>query len=167
MGDRKNAIRCCENENCSESFKNDRLLENHQKYHCKSIHKNLRILKNGTYNRRFQTNTGDPNGEDVYINKGKIKFEGENNKWVCLDCGYNAGLYNSRSVITHWIKHKTNNYNAIEQSRAAKTHRRKNNEIEDRFHLMNLNSEEIKELEGWLDILKEKNKKNPHMNTGS
>ena len=37
-------------ENGSESFKNDRLLENHQEYHCKSIRKNLRILRNGAYN---------------------------------------------------------------------------------------------------------------------
>ena len=152
----KNAIRCCENENCNETFKNDRTLNAHQKYHCKHMHKDFRILKNGTYNRRYLTNTGDPIGSDTYANKGRVKFDSATNTWHCLECEHTAGLYNSRSVIMHSSKHKKKENQIVNNARNQGTHKYCDDEIENRFNLMNLNDDELGGFEDWVK-LKNKN----------
>ena len=145
----KNALKGRKNPNCGEFIKTEKQLSDHELYHCKNEHKHLRQIKHGIYNRRFQANTGDPIGEDKYMHNGRIKFDGEKNVWVCLDCGYSAGLYNTKAVQMHRYSHirKVGRYETQQQTNGK--HRYKGEEIECRFNLLNLDETEVNDLQNW------------------
>ena len=160
----KNALKCCKNDDCSEVFKTEKQLANHEKYHCKNENKNFRKLRNGIFNRCYQTNTGDPTGEDEYTHKGRIKFDSNTQKWICLECGYSAGTYNSKAVKMHWNKHARDLNKFKENEKKNKTHKHDSEDIENRFMLLNLDDKEISELQQWHDHRTNANGSKPETN---
>ena len=147
----KSTLKICNNEDCGEAFKTDKLREDHERYHCKNEHKQLRKLKNGTYNRSYQTNVGDPTGKEEYLHNGKIKFDGEKNKWICLECGYEAGTYNSKAVKIHWNMHTKRAREKENKEQKNGAHKHNSSDIERRFDQLKLDEEEIESMQKWHD----------------
>eukprot|EP00397_Hematodinium_sp_SG-2012_P028769 GEMP01030324.1.p2 GENE.GEMP01030324.1~~GEMP01030324.1.p2 ORF type:complete len:255 (+),score=12.40 GEMP01030324.1:1118-1882(+) len=122
-------------------------------------------MKNGTYNRSFQTNVGDPTGKEEYLHNGKIKFDGEKNKWICLECGYEANTYNSKAVKVHWNMHLKQARDEENKEQRNRTHKHNNEDIERRFDQLILDEAEIKEMQDWHDW-KTKENNQPNTNVG-